>query len=421
MNPAIDKLEIEFDLLKDLKKVGIVSNQTSASTKFIPSTEMIYNAAKKTDNCKVTTVFGPQHGYRQTEQDNMKETPDDFYKFSDGHKVPLFSLYSDTREPQREQLENVDTLVIDLQDIGCRVYTYMLTLAACMRAAAKYNKKIVVFDRANPLGLGFQNHKNEWQLVEGNRLEKKWLSFVGWYDIPMRHGLSMGELGYYFKDHDNLKLDYQVIPVDLLNRKTKLSELKKLKWAMPSPNIPCWESAFFFPAFVSLEGTNVSEGRGSTIPFQLIGAPWLDVQKCISFLKEISSLYLYDSSQNNSLFMREHHFRPTFNKYMGEICNGIQFHVSVPENINLFALGMCFIHFCCHAHPKDFKWSAPGYEYNFKDLPINLILGKEQWYDHFENAKSQSNSENLKTLLETTKQDEFGFMKDLSRFLIYRE
>ncbi|WP_186646819.1 DUF1343 domain-containing protein [Fluviispira vulneris] len=421
MNPSIDKLETEFDLLKDLKKIGIVSNQTSASTKFIPSTDMIYNAAKKTENCKVTTVFGPQHGYRQTEQDNMKETPNDYYKFSDGQKVPLFSLYSDTREPLQDQLESVDTLVIDLQDIGCRVYTYMLTLAACMRAAAKSNKKIVIFDRANPLGLSFQNNKNEWQLVEGNRLEKKWHSFVGWYDIPMRHGLSMGELGHYFKEHDNLKIDYQVIPVDSLSRNTKLSELKKLKWAMPSPNIPCWESAFFFPAFVSLEGTNVSEGRGSTIPFQLIGAPWLDVQKCISFLKEMSSLYLYDSKQTNSLFMREHHFRPTFNKYMGEICYGIQFHVGVPENINLFALGMCFIHFCCYAHPKEFKWSAPGYEYNFKDLPINLILGNEQWYDHFENAKLKSNSENLKTLLETMKQDENRFMKDVSRFLIYQE
>ncbi|KAB8030017.1 DUF1343 domain-containing protein [Fluviispira multicolorata] len=421
MHPAIDKLEKQYNLLKDFNKIGIVANQTSANSKFIPSTEVIYKTTQKTENAVVTCVFGPQHGYGQTEQDNMKETPNDYFIFSDGQKVPLYSLYSNTREPQKEHLENVDTIVIDLQDIGCRVYTYMLTLAACMRAAAKYNKRVVVFDRANPLGLCHQNKKNDWHLVEGNRLEKKWHSFVGWYDIPMRHGLSMGELGYYFKEHDNLNLNYQVIPVENLSRKTQLSELKNLKWAMPSPNIPCWESAYFFPAFVVLEGTNVSEGRGSTIPFQLIGAPWLNVRKCMQFLKESSSLFLYDASQSDSIFMREHNFRPTFNKYMGEICNGIQFHVGKAENINLFALGMCFLQFCCNAHPKDFKWASPGYEYNFKDLPVNLILGKEEWYDHFETAKSQSNSENLKILFKAIKEEELSFMKDLSKYLIYQE
>lgn len=140
MKPAIDILINNFDILKNFGKIGVVANQSSTTSNFIPTTEIIYLATKNTKNATVACVFGPQHGYAQTEQDNMRETPNDFYTFLDGQKVPLFSLYSNSREPSEEQLSYIDTLIVDLQDIGCRVYTYMLTLAACLRSAAKFKK-----------------------------------------------------------------------------------------------------------------------------------------------------------------------------------------------------------------------------------------------------------------------------------------
>ena len=421
MKPAVDRLKNESYRLKNFGKIGIVSNQTSANSSFEPTTEIIYNAAKNTINAIVTCVFGPQHGYSQTEQDNMKETLDDFYIFNDGKKVPLFSLYSNTREPTEKQIAEVDTLVVDLQDIGCRVYTYMLTLAACLRACSKYNKKLVVLDRVNPIGLCRKNNNGEWSFVEGNRLETKWHSFVGWYDIPMRHGLTLGELGNYFIKHDNLSLNYEIIQVENLKRNMDISNLKNTKWAMPSPNIPSWESAFLFPAFVTLEGTNVSEGRGSTIPFQLIGAPWLDTNKCIHFLNNNNNIYLYDQKITDSIFLRKHNFRPTFNKYSGNICNGIQFHIEKPENINLFALGMCFLFYCSKFQKNDFKWATPGYEYNYEDHPINLILGTDKWIDFFNNLDDKNDIEQLKISIQNANKDAQTFMKITEPLLIYRE
>jgi uncharacterized protein YbbC (DUF1343 family) len=392
MRCAIDKIKADYNILKNMGRLGLVINQTSTSSHYQTTAEIIYAASQKTSGTKVTAVFGPQHGYWQTEQDNMKETPHDVFIFNDGNKVPLFSLYSETRTPLDNQLELVDTLIVDLQDIGCRVYTYMLTLAACMRGAAKHGKKVVVLDRSNPLGLCYfsEEHK-KWHRVEGNILQSRFHSFVGWYEIPMRHGLTMGELGKFFIKEDKLNLDYKVIPVDNLYRNMSIENYKIKPWTMPSPNIPSFLSAYFFPAFVTLEGANVSEGRGTTIPFQLIGAPWLNAKKCIQFLYENMHLFIVDSKNKSGLVFREHNFRPTFNKYAGEICNGIQFHIENPENINLYKLGISFLYFCNEFHKNEFKWTDPGYEYNFTDLPINLILGSDNLLNLFEQLERNSN------------------------------
>jgi uncharacterized protein YbbC (DUF1343 family) len=260
-----------------------------------------------------------------------------------------------------------------------------------------------------------------WLYVEGNRLETKWHSFVGWYDIPMRHGLTMGELGNYFIKIDNLSLEYNVIQVDKLKRNSAILKLKDIKWAMPSPNIPSWESAFLFPAFVTLEGTNVSEGRGSTIPFQLIGAPWLDSKACIEFLNANKNNYLYNQKNLNSIHLRSHKFRPTFNKYAGQICNGIQFHIQNPENINLFALGMCFLYYCSIYQKNEFKWANPGYEYNYKDLPINLILGTDMWFEYFENVNTNNSLKTLEKTIKKSNKDAQSFIETMEPMLIYRE
>ena len=406
---ATDKIINDYNLLKNLGRIGLVINQTSTSSHYISTAEIVHNAANKTIGSKVTAVFGPQHGYGQTEQDNMKETPHSVFQFLDGTSIPLYSLYSEMRVPNKEQIENIDTFIVDLQDIGCRVYTYMLTLAGCLRSAAQAGKKVVVLDRNNPLGLCyFSSETKKWLRVEGNKLQKHLYSFVGWYEIPMRHGLSMGELGKYFIASDKLNVDYQVIPVDGLTRNARIDNYKINPWTMPSPNIPNWFSAFFFPAFVCLEGTNVSEGRGTTLPFQLIGAPWLDSRRCIRFLEENKNFYVLNHKISTGLIFREHDFRPTFNKYMGKICRGIQFHMEEPENLNLFKLGLCFLYFCNLYHPNDFKWSAPGYEYNFKDLPIHLIFGSAKFSDFFDQMEKREGQDFSSSLTDRNYLDKFN-------------
>ncbi len=433
MQIAIDTLIDQPHLLKNFGRIGLVVNQASTTSNFIPTVNVILQATKKTTGTSLNALFGPQHGYLQTEQDNMKETTDSVFILENKNSIPLFSLYSNTREPLAEQLTNIDTIVVDLKDVGCRVYTYMLTLAGCLRSAAKHGKKVVVLDRPNPVGLAVKEN-NEWKRVEGNCLETKWHSFVGWYSIPMRHGLSMGELGHLFIKLENMNVDYQVIPVKGLTRNTLLVDLKQENWIMPSPNLPTWLSSFFFPAFVCLEGTNVSEGRGTTMPFELIGAPWLNAKKCIEFLKEHESLFVMDpavkprddrgilssrglTAGSSPLTYREHYFRPTFNKYAGEVCAGVHFGLLNPENINLFALGMTFLAYCSLEHKNDFAWSTQEYEYNLKDLPIHLILGSDKWTDMF--SKLTNDCSELKSLLSSSLHDAQNFITQNKDVILY--
>ena len=421
MQIAIDTIVEQPHLLKNLGRTGLIVNQASTTSTFIPTVNVILQATKKTTGTKLCAIFGPQHGYFQTEQDNMKETKDSVFILSDKKKVPLYSLYSKTREPLKEQLKNIDTLVVDLKDVGCRVYTYMLTLAGCLRSAAKYGKKIVVLDRPNPLGLCVKD-KNIWRRVEGNCLDTKWHSFVGWYSIPLRHGLSMGELGHFFIKAEDFDVDYRVIPVRGLKRATPLKKIRQENWVMPSPNLPSWHSSYFFPAFVCLEGTNVSEGRGTTIPFELVGAPWLNSKKCIEFLKAHESLFVLAPAIRGVapavLTARPHTFRPTFNKYAGKVCEGVHFGVLDPDRVNLFALGMTFLAYCSLEHKNDFEWSTQEYEYNFKDLPINLILGTDKWEKIF--SSLQKNCHTLKEMLNSSHQEAQNFIKQNQGILIYK-
>ena len=370
--------DLGSDFLRNLGRVAVVANQCSLAATGQSSVHVIDQALLRASATPLVAVYGPQHGYYQTEQDNMIETPDTTISLSGGRVVPLWSLYSQTRAPVESQIELFDTIIVDLQDIGCRVYTYMLTLAGCMRALSGKKKKVVVLDRPNPLGLCyFQESTQSWERIEGPLLEKKWESFVGWYALPMRHGMTMGELACYFKEADGLDVDLQVIKVDNLKRNTKICEVKNRVFHMPSPNIPCWDSAFFFPSFVSLEGTNISEGRGTTVPFQLVGAPRFDFERFKTFfffLKQkgfLSKKYAFI----DGLDFCEHHFRPTFNKFVGSICKGVRFTCRDPESIHLLTLGFYFMCYLKLSLKADFLWKKPGYEYNLTDDPIHLIMG----------------------------------------------
>ena len=210
---------------------------------------------------QLKALFGPQHGYGGEDQDNMVETS---HTSDKNLRIPIFSLYAQSREPSKEMLDGIDILIVDLQDVGTRVYTFTSTMLHCMKAAAKYGKKIVVLDRPNPLG---------GQLVEGNLLEPELFSFVGPGRIPMRHGLTMGEMALYFNHLYALKSDLEIITMEGWRREMLWKETG-LRWIMPSPNMPLPETASVYPGQVIWEGTNISEGRGTCRPFEIFGAPF---------------------------------------------------------------------------------------------------------------------------------------------------
>jgi uncharacterized protein YbbC (DUF1343 family) len=393
---GLDKVAADPSLLAGLGRVGLVTNQAATTADFRSAAQIVATSCARAGGSTLEAVFGPQHGYWQTEQDNMIETPDLELRLPGGKMVPLLSLYSLTRVPTREQLAMVDTLVVDLCDVGCRVYTYMLTLAGCMRAGAEYGKAVVVLDRPNPLGLSLRDARSSrWTRVEGNILDPKWHSFVGWYSIPMRHGLSMGELGRYFQRTDGLdKLDYRVVEVEGLTRVMGPNHLRSAPWTLPSPNLPTWDCAWLFPSFVALEGTNVSEGRGTTLPFQIVGAPWLDADAVRDDLEGVALAYSRDPAADcGGVVVRRHDFRPTFNKHTKEWCRGLQFHPTGSEEAldrhNTFALGVWFLASVVARHEQAFDWKAPGYEYNFTDPPLNLIYGDDTWLTHFESLRGR--------------------------------
>jgi uncharacterized protein YbbC (DUF1343 family) len=411
---ALDQLQGSPELLEGLGRVAVVTNQAVCTQQNSPALMEISHCLKKTKSSTLCAVFGPQHGYFQTEQDNMIETPDLTISVND-QKVPLYSLYGEVREPTPQQLESIDTLVVDMLDMGCRIYTYMLTLAGCMRQASKWNKKIVVLDRPNPLGLTTlskdPNSKGQWERVEGNLLDTSLHSFVGWYSMPMRHGLTMGELACYFKHLDRLDLDLSVLKVQNYKRNSPIERMEP--WNIPSPNLPTWETSYFFPSFVMLEGTNVSEGRGTTLPFQIVGAPWLDSVHLITWMGQ--------RLKNHQIHARPHVFRPTFNKHQGAVCHGIHLQPAHSFDLPLFDLGIWFITYQLVFHSSFFKWKEPGYEYNFTDLPINLILGNTKWHQTWEKHKDcESDMINaISRLLEVSKAESQQFATTFKTIHLY--
>ena len=244
------------------RRVGIVSNPASVDAGFTH----IVDALMQSPDVTLGAIFGPQHGFRSDVQDNMIETP---HGNDCRRKVPVFSLYSETREPTAEMLQHVDVMVIDLQDIGARIYTYIYTMANCLRACAKHGVDIIVCDRPNPIG---------GRDVEGPMLVAGNESFVGQFPIPMRHGMTIGELARFFNEHFEIKAPLEVVDMEGWSRSMYVDETG-LPFVMPSPNIPTLDSAIVYPGTVLFEGTMASEARGTTRPFELVGAPWVEAER----------------------------------------------------------------------------------------------------------------------------------------------
>lgn len=341
-------LEENIGLLSN-DRIGLICNQASVTHQFRHAADLFYQNSQ----IRLTALFGPQHGIRGDVQDNMIET---------GHSVdrktglPVFSLYSETREPTEEMLRNVDTLVFDLQDVGCRVYTFIYTMANAMKACAAFGKKFIVLDRPNPIG-GLK--------VEGNVLEKGHESFVGLFPIPMRHGLTVGELAKLFNEEFGIGCELEVVTMENWSREDFYDETDA-PWVMPSPNMPTVETAVVFPATVYFEGTQVSEGRGTTRPFEIVGASFVDAEM---LAEALSSLEL------PGVIFRPIQFLPTFQKEAGKVCGGVFLHVTERESFEPVFTGLAMVKTLFDLYPQDFRWKNPPYEYVYDRNPFDVIAG----------------------------------------------
>jgi uncharacterized protein YbbC (DUF1343 family) len=330
-------------------RLGLLSHPASVSADFRSARELI---ARRFPG-QLQVLFSPQHGLLGEKQDNMISSPD--FRDSQTH-LPVISLYGPRMAPPPASLEKVDAVLVDLQDVGARVYTFAATVAKVMAAAAGAGVKVAVLDRPNPIG-GMQ--------VEGNMLHPEWASFVGPYPLPMRHGLTLGELARYYNATQKLGCDLEVIPARGW-RRGDYFEATGLPWVLPSPNLPTLDSAVVYPGQVLLEGTNLSEGRGTTRPFELFGAPFLEPARIKSGLEDIPL---------PGVILREACFEPTFHKWAGELCRGFQLHVTDRRSFKPYFTTLALLKVIRELYPQDFAWRQPPYEYETESLPIDLLTG----------------------------------------------
>jgi uncharacterized protein YbbC (DUF1343 family) len=341
-------LRDRLDLLKGAR-VGLICNQSSVDHELRHAADLLHDHP----GINLTALFGPQHGIRGDVQDNMVETA---HSMDRKTGLPIHSLYSETREPTEQMLENVDLLVFDMQDVGCRIYTFIYTLANCMRAAERYGKRVIVLDRPNPI---------TGEAVAGNVLEPEYASFVGQFPIPTRHGMTVCELALMFKEHFRLGCDLENVLMEGWSREQWLDETDA-PWVMPSPNMPTLETATVFPGTVHLEGTQLSEGRGTTRPFELIGAPYIEAEEYATHLARKGF---------PGVHFRPCGFQPTFQKHMGRACGGVQIHVLKRQEFEPVMVGVAAVQAAYDLYGEDFRWKEPPYEYVLDKNPFDVIAG----------------------------------------------
>ncbi len=368
-------------------RLGLLCNDASVDRNFYHARELI----DKKFPGQLKALYSPQHGFYANKQDNMIES---------GHmtdpvlKIPVFSLYGKTRIPTSDMLEPIDILLIDLQDAGCRVYTFIYTMSYCLEAAKKEQKKAVILDRPNPV---------TGTIIEGNCLLPEFSSFVGRFPIPMRHGLTMGELAMLFNREFSIGCDLEVIPMKGWTR-SSFFQNTGLPWIPPSPNLPTPRSAMVYPGQVLWEGTNISEGRGTTRPFEIFGAPFLDTSE---ILKEIGG------KNQSGAVLRPTSFEPVANKWAGCLCHGFQIHVTDPYQYKPYLLSLKLIRAVIKFHKDRFRWKSPPYEYEFDKMPFDLITG------NMEIRKKIQMLEDINKIEETWQNELRAFIAIRKNYLIY--
>ncbi len=399
MKFGIDRLLTEPELRKPLagKRVALLAHPASVTADLMHTLD----ALAALDDINVTSAFGPQHGLRGDKQDNMMESPD----FTDPVLgIPIFSLYGEVRRPTSQSMGTFDVILIDMQDLGCRIYTFITTLLYVLEASAAHGKSVWVLDRPNPAG----------RPVEGLTLQKGWESFVGAGPMPMRHGMTLGEIGHWFIDHYKIDVDYRVIemagyqpdaapgygwPADRI-------------WINPSPNAPNINMARAYAGTVMLEGATLSEGRGTTRPLEIFGAPDVNARDVMDEMRAFAPHWL------NGCTLREIWFEPTFHKHVHQLCHGVHIHAEGPSyNHDAFqpwriqALAFKAIR---RLYPAYDLWRDFPYEYEFGKLAIDVINGGpalREWVDAPDSTPEQLDA--------MTSADEQDWLQKRAQYLLY--
>ena len=388
------------------RRVGLLMHPASVTSDLVPARDVVHRLCGD----GLRALFGPQHGFAGEKQDNMIES---------GHGldaelgIPIHSLYSETRSPTPKMLEDIDLLLVDLQDVGTRVYTFEWTTALALEACAAAGKEVVVLDRPNPLG---------GEMLEGNLIRPGYTSFVGLYPVPMRHGLTLGELAALVNlrmadggDPPVARRDgvgvrcpgrcaLTVVPMQGWRRRMLFPDTG-LPWVLPSPNMPAFETAAVYPGQVLLEGTNVSEGRGTTRPFEIFGAPWIDADKVRR---------RFERRRLPGLVLRPHAFEPTFHKWAGQVCHGFQIHVTDPAAFRPYLTTLALLQDVIAEHRGHFAWKEPPYEYVSDRLPIDVLLGDPAVRDALERGGD------LRALERSWRREIEGFRKESLHVRLYR-
>jgi len=340
---------------KPLKKapVGLLVHPASVNSSYFHSSDLFF----QTKQCRLSALFGPQHGIKGETQDNMIEW-EGFRDQATG--LPVYSLYGKNRKPLPEMLKGLDAMVIDMQDVGARYYTFIWTMALVMEACQEQNKAVVVLDRPNPLG---------GEMTEGPLLKPHFASFVGLRSLPVRHGMTIAEIALYLKDVYYPALDLYIISMEGWKRQMWFDNTG-LPWVFPSPNMPTLETATVYPGMCLLEATNLSEGRGTTRPFEIFGAPFIEADTLARRLKECGL---------PGVIFRPVHFLPTFQKHAGKLCAGAQIHVTDRKKFKPFKTAAAILKSVRELYPKDFSWNKPPYEYEEKLLPVDILTGTDRF------------------------------------------
>lgn len=396
---GIERLLNERDLQEQLKgkRVALLGHPASVTQELKHSLDLLM--AMK--NINITAAFGPQHGMRGEKQDNMIES-DDYV--DPVYKIPVHSLYGKVRRPTEHMMQGWDVLLVDLQDVGCRIYTFLTTLFYMMDAIQNTPKEIWVLDRPNPAG----------REIEGHTLDMKFESFVGAAPVPMRHGLTLGEAALWYRDHRKMTINLTVVAMKHYHPKDVpyYGWPPNMAWVNPSPNIPRLSCTRIYPGTVLIEGSNVSEGRGTTIPLEIFGAPKFDIPRILKEMETLAPQWL------KGCVIRPAFYEPTFHKFKGELVSAMQVHVDGPFfNPALFRpyrLVTLFFKCAQRVHPEFTMWKNPPYEYEEKHMPVDILSGHSMLREWVANKSPE-----IKEWDESLKKDEAAWEEERREYLLY--
>jgi uncharacterized protein YbbC (DUF1343 family) len=367
-------------------RLGLIANPT-AVTASLEHAAVLMREAK---DLRLVSLFGPEHGVWADAQDLVEvgDTRDP------RTGLPVHSLYGATRVPTADMLQGIDALVFDVQDVGSRYYTFIYTMLHALEACTHERKRLIVLDRPNPLG---------GVALDGNVLDPAFASFVGLHPLPVRHGMTVGELALLFREERELRAEIEIVPLRGWRREMAFEETG-LPWVMPSPNMPTLDTAWVYPGGCLIEGTNLSEGRGTTRPFELVGAPWLDPWRLAGDLEK---------ERMPGVSARPVFFTPTFQKHAGELCGGVQVHVTDRDRFSAFLYYLLIIQHARRQSPKHFAWRQPPYEYERVKLPIDILCGT----DHVRQAIEADRSP--REMAAEWSRERQAFRKRRARYLLY--